>query len=156
MRKIIAGIAKEYPDVTYEKMYVDNASATFVLHPQHFDVLLTTNMIGDILSDLGGALMGSLGLGPSGNINPEKEYPSMFEPIHGSAPDIAFKGIANPVSAIWSGGLMLAHLGEEAAAQTIENAIFSALQDKDNWPADIGGNASTTKVTDAIISNLQS
>jgi tartrate dehydrogenase/decarboxylase/D-malate dehydrogenase len=152
--RLIGEVAKEYPDVTYEKMYVDNASANFVLRPQIFDVVLTTNMIGDILSDLGGALMGSLGLGPSGNINPEKEYPSMFEPIHGSAPDIAFKGIANPVSSIWSGGLMLEHLGEVKAAQRIENAIYKALEDKANWPRDIGGSASTTTVTDAIIAAL--
>ena len=98
---LFEAISKEYPDVTYEKMYVDNAAASFVLRPERFDVIATTNMIGDILSDLGGALMGSLGLGPSGNINPEKEYPSMFEPIHGSAPDIAGQGIANPISAIW-------------------------------------------------------
>ncbi len=152
--QLIGEVAKQYPDVTYEKMYVDNASANFVLRPQHFDVILTTNMIGDILSDLGAALMGSLGLGPSGNINPERDYPSMFEPIHGSAPDIAFKGIANPVSAIWSGSLMLNHLGEEAAAQAIEQAIFKTLQDQSNWPRDIGGSATTTQVTDAIISAL--
>ena len=152
--QLIAEVHQQYPDVKYEKMYVDNASATFVLNPQHFDVILTTNMIGDILSDLGAALMGSLGLGPSGNINPERDYPSMFEPIHGSAPDIAFKGIANPVSAIWSGGIMLDHLGENEAGDAVQKAIFAALQDKKNWPADLGGTASTTKVTDAILKAL--
>ena len=152
--QLVGEVAKKYPDVTYEKMYVDNASANFVLRPQRFDVILTTNMIGDILSDLGAALMGSLGLGPSGNINPEKDYPSMFEPIHGSAPDIAFKGIANPVSSIWSSALMLQHLGEKTAADKIEQAIYQALKDKSNWPADLGGSASTTNVTDAVLSNL--
>ncbi|MBN1481280.1 tartrate dehydrogenase [candidate division KSB1 bacterium] len=152
--QLIGDIARAYPEVKYERMYVDNASANFILRPQHFDVILTTNMIGDILSDLGGALMGSLGLAPSGNINPEKEYPSMFEPIHGSAPDIAFKGIANPVSAIWSGALMLEHLGEDEAAQRIEAAICTALSDRSNWPADLGGTTATTDVTDSIISVL--
>ena len=108
---VIEEVGKAYPEVELHKMYVDNASANFILHPEYFDVILTTNMIGDILSDLGGAVMGSLGLGPAGNINPEKEHPSMFEPIHGSAPDIAGKGIANPIGQIWSGALMLEHLG---------------------------------------------
>lgn len=152
--QLIENVSSQYPDVTYEKMYVDNASANFVLHPEHFDVILTTNMIGDILSDLGASLMGSLGLGPSGNLNPEKNYPSMFEPIHGSAPDIAFKGIANPTSAIWSGAFMLDHIGEQQAAQAIEKAIFAALKDRSNWPADLGGSASTSQVTDAIIAAL--
>jgi tartrate dehydrogenase/decarboxylase/D-malate dehydrogenase len=111
--RVIEGVSRSYPDVTYRKMYVDNASANFVLHPEYFDVVLTTNFIGDILSDLGGAIMGSLGLGPSGNINPEKEYPSMFEPIHGSAPDIA--GKESPIRSARSGPLMLEHLGEKEA-----------------------------------------
>ena len=151
--QIFMEIAAQYPDVTYQPMYVDNASANFVLRPEIFDVLVTTNMIGDILSDLGGAIMGSLGLGPSGNINPEKDYPSMFEPIHGSAPDIMGKGIANPISAIWSGALMLDHLGQAAAAQQIEKAIFATLQGG-VLPADLGGGAKTTEITDAIIEAL--
>ncbi|MFK7978872.1 MAG: isocitrate/isopropylmalate dehydrogenase family protein, partial [Saprospiraceae bacterium] len=110
--KVVGEVAQQYPDVSYRPMYVDAASANFVLHPEYFDVILTTNMIGDILSDLGGAIMGSLGLGGSGNINPEKDYPSMFEPIHGSAPDIAGKEIANPVGQFWSAAQMLEHLGE--------------------------------------------
>jgi tartrate dehydrogenase/decarboxylase/D-malate dehydrogenase len=151
--QLIAEIAKQYPDVTYESMYVDNASANFVLHPERFDVIVTSNMIGDILSDLGGAIMGSLGLGPSGNINPEKDFPSMFEPIHGSAPDIMGKGVANPVSAIWSGALMLEHLGQEKAAKRVEKAIF-AIFDKGIYPTDLGGSAKTTEITDAIIEAL--
>ncbi|MHC4542228.1 MAG: isocitrate/isopropylmalate dehydrogenase family protein, partial [Planctomycetota bacterium] len=126
--RIVEQVRTAYPDVQYAKMYVDNASANFVLHPEKFDVIVTTNFIGDILSDLGGAIMGSLGLGPSGNINPEKTYPSMFEPIHGSAPDIAGRGIANPVGAIWSGALMLEHLGEHKAADCIVGAIEKTVQ----------------------------
>jgi tartrate dehydrogenase/decarboxylase/D-malate dehydrogenase len=110
-------------------------------------------MIGDILSDLGGAIMGSLGLGPSGNINPEGDFPSMFEPIHGSAPDIAGKGIANPVGAIWSGAIMLETLGEKAAGQEIVNAIESALESGIKT-IDLGGNAKTAEITEAILSCL--
>jgi tartrate dehydrogenase/decarboxylase / D-malate dehydrogenase len=151
---VIAEVSKQYPDVEYGKMYVDNASANFVLHPEQFDVILTTNFIGDILSDLGGSIMGSLGLGPSGNINPEKEFPSMFEPIHGSAPDIAGKGIANPIGTIWSGAIMLEHLGEpEAAAnivQSIEQALVSGIK-----PYDLGGTDGTDAITGAITANLR-
>ena len=152
--RIIEEVHSQYPDVEFHKMYVDNASANFVLHPEKFDVLLTTNFIGDILSDLGGAIMGSLGLGPSGNINPEKKYPSMFEPIHGSAPDIAGRGIANPIGTIWSGALMLEHLGEDRAAKQIVNAIESVLQ-QGVLPVDLGGSASTAEVTRAIIKQLK-
>lgn len=151
--RIVAEVAEEFPEVTYEKMYVDNASANFVLRPERFDVVLTTNMIGDILSDLGAALMGSLGLAPSGNINPEKEYPSMFEPIHGSAPDIVGKGIANPVSAIGSGALMLRHLGETEAADRMDAAIAAAIGDGVLTP-DLGGRATTSEMTDAVLDRL--
>jgi tartrate dehydrogenase/decarboxylase/D-malate dehydrogenase len=150
---IVAEVAAEYPDVEYRRMYVDAASANFVLRPRMFDVIVTTNMIGDILSDLGGALMGSLGLGPSGNINPERDFPSMFEPIHGSAPDIAGQGIANPVSAIWSGALMLEHLGERSAAERIVDAIEGALKEGVRT-ADIGGEASGREMGDAIVGRL--
>ncbi len=151
--RVIAEVAEEYPDVTYDKMYVDNASASFVLKPEVFDVILTTNMIGDILSDLGGAIMGSLGFGPSGNINPERKYPSMFEPIHGSAPDIAGKGIANPIGQIWSGALMLEHLGETEAAADIIKGI-EATTASGLRTADIGGSASTEEITDKIIDSI--
>ncbi len=150
---LFEAVSAGYPDVTYEKMYVDNAAASFILKPERFDVIATTNMIGDILSDLGGALMGSLGLGPSGNINPEKDYPSMFEPIHGSAPDIAGEGIANPISAIWSAALMLEHLGETTAAQKLEASIYAVLA-AGKFTADLGGTARTTEIGDAIVSNL--
>jgi tartrate dehydrogenase/decarboxylase/D-malate dehydrogenase len=136
-------------------MYVDNASANFVLHPEKFDVILTTNFIGDILSDLGGAIMGSLGLGPSGNINPERTYPSMFEPIHGSAPDIAGQGIANPIGAIWSAGLMLEHLGRQKAAESIVRAIEMTVG-QGVLPVDLGGSAKTVEIAEVIVRNLKS
>jgi tartrate dehydrogenase/decarboxylase / D-malate dehydrogenase len=152
--RIIGEVAGQYPDVEYNKMYVDNASASFVLRPEAFDVIVTTNMIGDILSDLGGAIMGSLGLGASGNINPEKTYPSMFEPIHGSAPDIAGQNIANPIGTIWSGALMLEHLGEKEAADAIVNGIkkttASGLKTKD-----LGGEAKTDQLAKQIIKHLE-
>ena len=151
--KVIQEVADQYPDIEYRQMYIDAASANFVLHPEYFDVILTTNMLGDILSDLGGAIMGSLGLGGSGNINPEKEYPSMFEPIHGSAPDIAGQGIANPIGQFWSAAQMLEHLGEEVAAADIINAIGEATK-QGIVTVDLGGNASTNDVTDAVLAAI--
>jgi tartrate dehydrogenase/decarboxylase/D-malate dehydrogenase len=151
--RIVEEVRESYPDVEYQKMYVDNASANFVLHPEQFDVVLTTNFIGDILSDLGGAIMGSLGLGPSGNINPEKSYPSMFEPIHGSAPDIAGQEIANPIGSIWSGSLMLEHLGKAEAAENIVRAIEATIKQQ-VLPVDLGGSAKTMEIAEAVISNL--
>lgn len=153
--RIVEQVSASYPDVEYRKMYVDNASANFVLAPEKFDVIVTTNFIGDILSDLGGAIMGSLGLGPSGNINPEKTYPSMFEPIHGSAPDIAGQGIANPIGAVWSGSLMLEHLGRQEAAQTIVRAIEMTVA-QGVLPVDLGGSGGTVEITNAIVKNLNS
>jgi tartrate dehydrogenase/decarboxylase/D-malate dehydrogenase len=152
--RVIEEVSESYPDVAYNKMYVDNASANFVLHPEYFDVIVTTNFIGDILSDLGGAIMGSLGLGGSGNINPEKDYPSMFEPIHGSAPDIAGKGIANPIGAIWSGALMLEHLGEEDAAELIIRAIEKTVRDG-ILPVDLGGTAGTAEIGAHVAKSVQ-
>jgi tartrate dehydrogenase/decarboxylase/D-malate dehydrogenase len=152
--QVIEELAATYPDVDYEKMYVDNAAATFVLRPERFDVILTTNFIGDILSDLGGAITGSLGLGASGNINPEKEHPSMFEPIHGSAPDIAGRGIANPIGTIWSGALMLEHLGETDAARRIMRAIEATVR-QGPLTADLGGAAKTMEVAEAVVKNLE-
>lgn len=151
--RVIAEVAEQYPDVEYEKLYVDAASAGFILSPERFDVILTTNMIGDILSDLGGATMGSLGLGSSGNINPEKAFPSMFEPIHGSAPDIAGQGIANPVGQIWSGALMLEHLGETAAAQDIVKAIEQTVG-RQIRTADLGGSTRTNDAANIIIEKI--
>src|SRR3546814_104253 len=112
-------IAAEYPDLKTDKYHIDILTAHFVLHPDWFDVVVGSNLFGDILSDLGPAVAGSIGIAPSANINPEGEHPSMFEPVHGSAPDIAGKGIANPIGQIWSGAMMLEHLGHAAAAADI-------------------------------------
>ncbi|WP_235299213.1 isocitrate/isopropylmalate dehydrogenase family protein [Portibacter marinus] len=150
---VIAEVAENYPEVEYQKMYVDNASASFVLRPECFDVILTTNMIGDILSDLGGAIMGSLGLGGSGNINPEKVYPSMFEPIHGSAPDIKGLNIANPIGQIWSASIMLEHLGEKKAAENMVEAIHRTTSNG-RLTKDLGGDATTTEIATRIIDQL--
>jgi len=151
--RVIKEVAQEYPDVAHNQMYIDNSTAMFVLKPEIFDVVLTTNLFGDILSDLGGAVMGSLGLGGSGNINPEKEFPSMFEPIHGSAPDIAGKNISNPYGQIWSGALMLEHLGEIEAATAIMKAIDKSTE-QGVLTVDLKGSASTSEVADAVIKNL--
>lgn len=151
--RVIYEVAGDYPDVEHLQMYIDNTSANFVLRPEIFDVVLTTNLFGDILSDLGGAIMGSLGLGGSGNINPEKEYPSMFEPIHGSAPDIAGNQIANPYGQIWSGAIMLDHLGETPGAKQIMNAIDKTTSEG-ILTVDLGGNARTNDIADAIITRL--
>ncbi len=151
--RVIAEIAARYPDVTHRYMYIDAASANFVLRPQIFDVVLATNLFGDILSDLGGALMGSLGLGGSGNINPEKEYPSMFEPIHGSAPDIAGRNISNPVGTLWSVSLMLDHLGEKDAAQAIITAIEKTLS-AGIFPVDLGGKFKTSEMVSEVIKRI--
>jgi len=152
---VISEVSEQYPDVKLEKMYIDNASANFILHPEYFDVILTTNLFGDILSDLGGGIMGSLGLGGSGNINPEKEFPSMFEPIHGSAPDIAGKGIANPVGTIWSGAILLEHLGETAAAKEIINAVEGVFE-QGIKTKDLGGTASTGEFAEQVIAKMTS
>lgn len=151
--RVIGEVAEQYPDVEHRYMYVDATSANFVLKPWIFDVVLTTNLFGDILSDLGGALMGSLGLGGSGNLNPEKDFPSMFEPIHGSAPDIAGQGIANPVGMFWSVALMLEHIGEAEAAADIIKATDLALE-QGFLPVDIGGKTGTSELAEKVIDNL--
>ncbi len=151
--RVIKEVARQYPDVTHNQMYIDATSANFVLKPEIFDVVLTTNLFGDILSDLGGAIMGSLGLGGSGNINPEREFPSMFEPIHGSAPDIAGQNISNPYGQVWSGAIMLQHLGEEQAAQQIMKAMDHASL-AGFLSVDLGGKYKTSEITSAIISRL--
>ncbi|MFC2080054.1 isocitrate/isopropylmalate dehydrogenase family protein [Bacteroidota bacterium] len=151
--RVIAEVSEQYPDVEHRFMYIDATSANFVLKPWIFDVVLTTNLFGDILSDLGGALMGSLGLGGSGNINPEKDFPSMFEPIHGSAPDIAGQGISNPVGMFWSVAIMLEHLGEFEAAKAIMNATDTTLE-QGYLPVDIGGKTGTDELAKKVIANM--
>lgn len=151
--RVIEEVAQQYPDVKHEQMYIDAATANFVLKPEVFDVVLTTNSYGDILSDLGGAIMGSLGLGGSGNVNPEKDFPSMFEPIHGSAPDIAGTLKANPYGQVWSAAIMLEHLGETEAAQQIMDAMDKATADG-IVSVDLGGSYNTDQIADEIIKRL--
>jgi tartrate dehydrogenase/decarboxylase/D-malate dehydrogenase len=143
-------VATEYPDVRTDQFHIDILSAHFVRHPDWFDVVVGSNLFGDILSDLGPAVVGSIGIAPSGNLNPEKEFPSMFEPVHGSAPDIAGKGIANPIAQIWSGAMMLRHLGVSEAADAIENAIAEVLAKSEVRTADIGGQGTTKEMGAAI------
>jgi tartrate dehydrogenase/decarboxylase/D-malate dehydrogenase len=143
-------LASEYPEVRVDQYHVDILTANFVLHPDWFDVVVGSNLFGDILSDLGPAVAGTIGIAPSANINPEGEYPSMFEPVHGSAPDIAGKGIANPIGQIWSGAMMLEHLGEAEAAGVVEKAIEAVLADGGVLTRDMGGKASTKDMGAAV------
>jgi tartrate dehydrogenase/decarboxylase / D-malate dehydrogenase len=143
-------IAAEYPDVRTDQYHIDILTAHFVRHPDWFDVVVGSNLFGDILSDLGPAVVGSIGIAPSANLNPEKEFPSMFEPVHGSAPDIAGKGIANPIGQIWSGAMMLRHLGQPKGADAIEGAITAVLANQRVRTPDIGGKASTKQMGEAI------
>lgn len=149
-----AAIAAEYPDIATDKYHIDILTAHFVQNPDWFDVVVGTNLFGDILSDLGPAVAGSIGIAPSSNINPEGDHPSMFEPVHGSAPDIAGQGIANPIGQIWSGAMMLEHLGHADAARAIERAIEIVLTEGGPRTKDMGGNAGTTVVGDAIAEAL--
>jgi tartrate dehydrogenase/decarboxylase/D-malate dehydrogenase len=148
-------ISSKYPDLDTDKFHIDILTAHFVLHPDWFDVVVGSNLFGDILSDLGPAVAGSIGIAPSANINPEGDYPSMFEPVHGSAPDIAGKKIANPIGQIWSGAMMLEHLGHQAAADEIVAAIETVLQGGGPKTPDIGGQAGTSDLGDAIVEALK-
>jgi tartrate dehydrogenase/decarboxylase / D-malate dehydrogenase len=148
--EIFRGIAKEYPDVKADQYHVDSLCATLVVHPEKFDVVVASNLFGDIISDLGPALAGSLGIAPSASLNPERKFPSLFEPVHGSAPDIAGKGIANPIGQILSGALMVHHLGYPDAARTIEKAVEGAVADRKIRTRDLGGEASTQQMGKAI------
>lgn len=143
-------LATEHPDVEYRKYHVDALAARMVTHPETLDVIVASNLFGDILSDLGGAISGSLGVAPGANINPERRYPSMFEPIHGSAPDIAGRGVANPIGAIWAGAMMLDHLGLGAAHDRIMSAIARVMEDGTALTPDLGGTAGTHDLAEAI------
>ena len=145
--------AADYPDIEIEQWLVDAMAARFVLRPETLDVVVASNLFADILSDLGSALAGSLGIAASANLNPERRFPSMFEPVHGSAPDIAGQGIANPIGAIWSASLMLDHLGLPDEAQRVVQAIEATTSAGVLTP-DLGGRARTREVTDAILSHL--
>jgi tartrate dehydrogenase/decarboxylase/D-malate dehydrogenase len=143
-------MAKSYPDVTWDKYHIDILTAQFVMNPDRFDVVVASNLFGDILSDLGPACTGTIGIAPSGNINPERKFPSLFEPVHGSAPDIAGKGIANPIGQIWSGAMMLDHLGHTDAHDGIMRAIEKVLLSTELRTADLGGTANTVTCGKAI------
>ena len=148
--EVVADVAKEFPDVKLTKYHVDALCARMVTHPHTLDVIVASNLFGDILTDIGSAISGSLGVSPGGNINPDRTTPSMFEPIHGSAPDIKGKGIANPIGAIWAGALMLDHLGEHQAHDTLVAAITKVLSSGDVKTPDMGGKASTKEMASAI------
>jgi tartrate dehydrogenase/decarboxylase / D-malate dehydrogenase len=145
----VKAMAQQYPDVRVDQFHIDILCAHFVQRPDRFDVVVGSNLFGDILSDLGPAATGTIGIAPSANLNPEREYPSMFEPVHGSAPDIAGQGIANPVGQIWSGAMMLEHLGYKQAADAVVRAIETVIRDGPRT-RDMGGKASTAEMGKAI------
>jgi tartrate dehydrogenase/decarboxylase/D-malate dehydrogenase len=147
-------MAKSYPDVRWDQYHIDILTAQFVLNPDRFNVVVASNLFGDILSDLGPACTGTIGIAPGGNINPERKYPSVFEPVHGSAPDIAGQGIANPVGQIWSGAMMLEHLGETEAAAAIVTAIEKVLAEPKLRTRDLKGTADTVAAGKAIAEAL--
>ena len=150
----VEAMAKNFPDIKWNKFHIDILSALFVLKPDTFNVVVASNLFGDILSDLGPACTGTIGIAPSGNINPERKFPSVFEPVHGSAPDIAGQGIANPIGQIWSAAMMLEHLGESEAASAIVKAIEQALSDPKTRTRDLGGSADTVAAGKAVAALL--
>jgi len=147
-------VRAEYPAIEYRKYHVDALAARMITHPQTLDVIVASNLFGDILTDIGSAISGSLGIAPGANINPERRFPSMFEPIHGSAPDIAGKGIANPIGAIWAGALMLEHLGHRALHDRVLGAVERVVAGGRVRTPDLGGTAKTTDVAGAIAGEI--
>ncbi|MBI4786676.1 MAG: tartrate dehydrogenase [Chloroflexi bacterium] len=147
-------IGQQFPDVPWRSVLVDALAALMILHPERLDVVVASNLFGDILTDLGGALQGSLGLPASANLNPERRYPSMFEPVHGSAPDIAGRGIANPFATIWAGAMMLDHLGEKQAANLVMGALERVIAQARVRTPDLDGTNTTDEVAKAVISQL--
>ena len=152
--QVVEEVGGEFPEVTCERVLVDALAARFVLRPESLDVIVASNLFGDILTDLGAAICGSMGIAPSGNINPERQYPSMFEPVHGSAPDIVGKGIANPIGMIWCGAMMLDFIGEQEAARLVETAIAGVTAEGRVVTPDLGGTATTREVTAAVVGKL--
>jgi tartrate dehydrogenase/decarboxylase / D-malate dehydrogenase len=150
----VAAVAERYPDVHRDQFHIDILAANFVLKPDHFDVVVASNLFGDILSDLGPACTGTIGIAPSANINPPREFPSLFEPVHGSAPDIAGRGIANPVGQVWSAAMMLDHLGHPEAGAAVVGAIEAVLAEGSTLTPDMGGTASTVELGAAIASRV--
>src|SRR5207248_9178258 len=149
----VAAVAQQYPDVRVDQYHVDILTAHFVRNPHWFDVVVASNLFGDILSDLGPACTGTIGIAPSANLNPERQFPSLFEPVHGSAPDIYGRGIANPIGQIWSGAMMLEHLGHPDAAAAVMRAIETVLAEGPRTP-DMDGKATTVDVGKAVASAI--
>jgi len=147
-------ISKNFPEVKFDKYHIDILCAHFVLNPEKFNVVVGSNLFGDILSDLGPACTGTIGVAPSGNINPEKDFPSLFEPVHGSAPDIAGQNIANPIGQIWAGAMMLDHFGYKEAHDHIIRTIESTISKQENRTKDLGGNAKTNECGDAVMKSI--
>jgi tartrate dehydrogenase/decarboxylase/D-malate dehydrogenase len=152
--RVFQRVSREYPGIETESLLVDAAAMNFVRRPESFDVVVASNLFGDILSDLSAIVTGSIGLAASANIDPTRRFPSMFEPVHGSAPDIVGKGIANPLATIFSVSMMLDHLGEAAAATAVENAVIAVLARDTAKTPDLGGSSSTAQVTDAVLQAL--
>jgi len=152
--EVVEDVARE-AGVQVEKELIDALAARVVLRPESLDVVVASNLFGDILSDLAGAVAGSIGVAPSANLNPPKDHPSMFEPVHGSAPDIAGRGVANPVGQMWAGAMMLEHLGEPDAAAALTSA-FEATLASGTRTADLGGTATTEEFTSAVVDRLRS
>ncbi|MFF3696940.1 tartrate dehydrogenase [Streptomyces sp. NPDC002221] len=152
--ELVAERGADHPQVTWDQEHIDALAAKFVLDPARFDVVVASNLFGDILSDLAAAVAGSIGIAPAANLNPERAFPSMFEPVHGSAPDIAGRGIANPLGAIWSAALMLDHLGHGEAAEDVTDAIAAVLAKSDVRTPDLGGDATTAEFTDKLLGLL--
>ncbi len=153
--EVFLEVAAEHPDVATASLLIDAAAMDFVRRPERFDVVVASNLFGDILTDLGAAVVGSLGLAPSGNINPERTAPSMFEPVHGSAPDIAGRGTANPLAAVLSAAMLLDHLGLSPASGALDAAVRAVLRAREPLTPDLGGTAKTEDVTRALISHLR-
>ncbi|MDN3059574.1 tartrate dehydrogenase [Streptomyces sp. SRF1] len=152
--ELVAERATAHPEVAWDQEHIDALAAKFVLDPRRFDVVVASNLFGDILSDLAAAVAGSIGIAPAANLNPERDFPSMFEPVHGSAPDIAGRGIANPLGAIWSAAMMLDHLGHPEAAAHVTDAIATVLAKTPVRTPDLGGTATTAEFTEALIDLL--
>jgi tartrate dehydrogenase/decarboxylase/D-malate dehydrogenase len=152
--RVFKEVSRDYPDVATESLLVDAACMDLVRRPEAFDVMVGSNLFGDILTDLAAAVTGSLGLAPSANLNPARTAPSMFEPVHGSAPDIAGRGLANPLAQILSGRMMLEFLGQQRAAELVENAVRTVLREGRVLTRDLGGSASTGEVTDAVLAHM--
>jgi tartrate dehydrogenase/decarboxylase / D-malate dehydrogenase len=152
--RVFVDVAREYPGIRTESLLVDAACMDLVRRPETFDVVVASNLFGDILTDLSAAITGSLGLAPSANLNPDRRFPSMFEPVHGSAPDIAGKGVANPMATMLAGAMMLEFLGQAGAAKALEQAVLGVLADGKVVTRDLGGTAGTAAVTDAVVRRL--